>query len=55
LGNGIVIFNIKGNDYRLIVDMMYAWQVVFVLLIGTHAEYDRLSDRDIHALKKPKP
>jgi mRNA interferase HigB len=54
LGNGIAIFNIKGNDYRLIVDMMYKWQVVFVLWIGTHAEYDRLTERDIQAMKQPK-
>ena len=31
IGNGITIFNIKGNDYRLIVHMMYKWQVVFIL------------------------
>ncbi len=36
-----VIFNIKGNDYRLCAVVGYQSQIVRVELIGTHAEYDR--------------
>ena len=34
-------FNIKGNTYRLIVDIIYADQTIFVKYILTHAEYDK--------------
>tara|TARA_R100001015_G_C4619810_1_gene176616 strand:+ start:69 stop:383 length:315 start_codon:yes stop_codon:yes gene_type:complete len=54
IGDGICIFNIKGNDFRLITHMMYQWNVVFILWIGTHADYDKLSEGDIKNLKKPK-
>ena len=34
-----VVFNIKGNDYRLIVSVAYKVQVVYIKFIGTHFEY----------------
>jgi len=37
-----VVFNIKGNHYRLIVKIHYNTGVVFIRFIGTHAEYDRI-------------
>ena len=42
LKNKRVVFNIKGNDYRLIVSIAYRTQLVFVKFIGTHDEYDRV-------------
>lgn len=42
LGNNRVVFNIKGNDYRLIVAILYVAQQILVKFIGTHAEYDRV-------------
>jgi len=42
VGNGRVIFNIKGNDYRLIVIVLYVINVVEVRWIGTHAEYNKI-------------
>lgn len=36
-----VVFNIHGNKYRLIVDIEYRLQIIFIVWIGTHAEYDR--------------
>lgn len=40
LRNSRVVFNLKGNDYRLIAAFHYDTQRVFVRFIGTHAEYD---------------
>lgn len=37
-----VVFNIKGNDYRLIVAMRYRSQIIYVRFIGTHSEYDQV-------------
>lgn len=54
IGEGIVIFNIKGNDFRLIAHIKYRWQVVFVLWIGSHAEYDKLSKEDLKKLRHSK-
>lgn len=42
LGNNRVVFNIKGNDYRLIVAVLYQAQAVLIKFVGTHAEYDRV-------------
>ena len=36
-----VIFNIKGNTYRLVVKARYRYGVVLIEWIGTHAEYDK--------------
>lgn len=41
-GNNRVVFNIKGNDYRLIVAVAYRFQAVYVKFIGTHVKYDRV-------------
>ncbi|MDP1651309.1 MAG: type II toxin-antitoxin system HigB family toxin [Rhodocyclaceae bacterium] len=40
LKNRRVVFNIKGNDYRLVVSVAYRYQAVYVKFIGTHKEYD---------------
>jgi mRNA interferase HigB len=37
-----VVFNIKGNQYRLVVRINYPLKTVYVRFIGTHAEYDRI-------------
>ena len=40
-GNRIV-FNVKGNTYRLVVKVNYDFGVVYIRFVGTHAEYDRI-------------
>jgi mRNA interferase HigB len=42
LKNRRVVFNIKGNDYRLIVAVAYQYQAVYIKFIGTHLEYDAI-------------
>ncbi|MEO6902186.1 MAG: type II toxin-antitoxin system HigB family toxin [Bacteroidia bacterium] len=40
-GNRIV-FNIKGNKYRLIVKVNYDYKMVWIRFVGTHAQYDKI-------------
>jgi mRNA interferase HigB len=40
-GNTVAVFNIHGNDYRLIAAVHYDYPRVFVLRILTHPEYDK--------------
>lgn len=42
VGKHRVVFNIKGNDYRLIVLAEYGKGKLFIRFVGTHAEYDRI-------------
>jgi mRNA interferase HigB len=42
VGNDRVVFNIKGNSYRLVVAINYRRAIVFVKWFGSHAEYDRI-------------
>jgi mRNA interferase HigB len=42
--NNKVVFNICGNHYRLIVKINYVTQIVYILFVGTHTEYDNLKD-----------
>ncbi|MDQ6755465.1 MAG: type II toxin-antitoxin system HigB family toxin [Bacteroidota bacterium] len=37
-----VVFNIKGNNYRLIVRINYDYQMMWIRFIGTHIEYDKI-------------
>jgi mRNA interferase HigB len=37
-----VVFDIAGNDYRLVVKIEYRFQTVYIRFVGTHAEYDRI-------------
>jgi mRNA interferase HigB len=42
LSNNRVVFNIRGNHYRLVVHIHYNTQIVYIRFVGTHAEYDRI-------------
>lgn len=42
IGGNRVVFNIKGNDYRLIAGVAYRVGIVYIKFIGTHAEYDKV-------------
>ena len=47
VGDGRVVFNIKGNDYRLVVAIDYEFQVIFIRFIGTHKKYDKIDVKTI--------
>jgi mRNA interferase HigB len=44
IGGTVAVFNIVGNKYRLVVNMRYDWQTVFVMHVFTHEEYDEWND-----------
>jgi mRNA interferase HigB len=42
-----VVFNIHGNDYRLVVRINYPYRVVYVRFVGTHKEYDGINAEEV--------
>lgn len=44
VGGRRFVFNIKGNDYRLIALVKFKLKIVFIRFIGTHGEYDKIKD-----------
>jgi mRNA interferase HigB len=47
LKDGRVVFNIKGNSYRLVVKLNFEKQWIFIRFIGTHEEYDKIDANTI--------
>lgn len=44
VGNKRFVFNIKGNNYRLVVIVLFVAKQVYIRFVGTHAEYDKIND-----------
>ena len=44
VGNQRYVFNIKGNNYRLVVIVRFTQKAVLIRFIGTHEEYDKIKD-----------
>jgi mRNA interferase HigB len=42
-----VVFNIKGNDYRLVTAIDYKRQIVFIKWLGTHSDYDKIDAKTV--------
>ena len=47
VGNNRYVFNIKGNDYRLVAIIIFASKKVFIRFIGTHEEYEKIDCKHI--------
>ena len=43
LKNRRVVFNIKGNDYRIVVAVAYVYQAVYIKFVGPHKQYDEIN------------
>ncbi len=37
-----VVFNIKGNHYRIVVKINYEYQIIWIRFVGTHSQYDKI-------------
>ncbi len=46
-GGNRVVFNIKGNDDRLVVRINYPYRIVYIRFVGTHAQYDRIDVEEV--------
>ena len=42
-----MVFNVKGNDYRIVCAMDYARQAMFIKFVGTHKEYDKVNVEEV--------
>ncbi len=47
VGNQHYVFNIKGNNYRLVVVIKFTVKFVYIRFIGTHREYDKIDCTNI--------
>jgi mRNA interferase HigB len=47
IANNRVVFNIKGNSYRLIIRINYGYGIAWIRFIGTHTEYDKINAENI--------
>lgn len=47
VGNNRVVFNIKGNDYRIVCAMDYPRQAMYNKFVGTHNEYDAVNVKEV--------
>lgn len=47
IGDSKVVFNIKGNKFRLVVSIDYDFQVIYIRFIGTHKQYDQFNAKTI--------
>ena len=44
VGKDRYVFNIKGNDYRIVALILFRVRTIFIRFVGTHAEYDKIKD-----------
>ena len=51
INNKRVVFNIHGNKFRLVVDIEYRLQIIFIVWAGTQAEYDHVDVKKLVYVK----
>ena len=47
VGNNRVVFNLKGNDYRLVAAVHYNTRIMFIRFVGTHTQYDSIDAKEV--------
>jgi len=47
VGNNRYVFDIKGNDFRIVVIIIFVSQKVYIRFIGTHDSYDKINAKEI--------
>jgi len=47
IGSGRFIFNIKGNNYRLVVKVNFKLKTIWIRFIGTHSQFDKIDSLEI--------
>lgn len=47
VGGNKVVFNIKGNKFRLVTKINYQMKIVFIKFIGTHKDYDKINVEEL--------
>ena len=47
VGNDRIVFNIKGNKYRLVALTIFRTRTIFIRFLGTHSEYDKINVKTI--------
>ena len=47
IGNNRLVFNSKGNRYRIVVYVVFKFQKMFIRFVGTHQQYDRIDVKTI--------
>jgi mRNA interferase HigB len=47
LDNQRVVFNIKGNHYRIVIRINYQFKIIWIRFVGTHSEYDQIDAKTI--------
>ncbi len=47
IGNNRVVFNIKGNKYRIVIYIVFQLKKVFIRFVGTHSTYDKIDVKKI--------
>ncbi|VAW62743.1 putative membrane protein [hydrothermal vent metagenome] len=50
VANNRVVFNVKGNDYRIICALDYTRQALFIKFVGTHKEYNKIKANEVERL-----
>jgi mRNA interferase HigB len=50
VGNNRVVFNIKGNQYRLVVAIQYQHGIIYIRVIGTQSEYNKIDVATIYSV-----
>lgn len=47
IDNKRVVFNISGNNFRLVVDIEYSLKIIYIVWFGTHQEYDNINVKTV--------